>query len=191
MTLITRITMNPASPTVRHVLASTQRIHAVVAAITDGSTRPLWRLDGDRLTIVSDTFDTDRALARLDHPAITGGDYTGLNHLDGHGRYRFIIEANPVSTHDGHSTPLREPGRQIDWLRHRLARNGATADSVSILTDRVDRFRHGQHTVTLHRTRFVGILTVTDMDRLRMALRLGVGKGRAYGCGLLLLAPAA
>jgi len=60
MPLFTRITLNPVNPDVRKVLRSPEAIHAVVSAATSGSSRPLWRLDGDRLYIVSDQLDTDR-----------------------------------------------------------------------------------------------------------------------------------
>ena len=67
MPLFTRITLNPVNPDVRKVLRSPEAIHAVVSAATSGSSRPLWRLDGDRLYIVSDQLDTDRLEARADH----------------------------------------------------------------------------------------------------------------------------
>ena len=72
MPLFTRITLNPVNPDVRKVLRSPEAIHAVVSAATSGSSRPLWRLDGDRLYIVSDQLDTtgqaDHQHARL--PAV-------------------------------------------------------------------------------------------------------------------------
>ncbi|MFF8932310.1 type I-E CRISPR-associated protein Cas6/Cse3/CasE [Streptomyces longwoodensis] len=39
------------------------------------------------------------------------------------------------------------------------------------------------------RTRFDGTALVTDPDRLRQKLADGIGRGKAYGCGLLTLAP--
>lgn len=43
--------------------------------------------------------------------------------------------------------------------------------------------------VTLATAQFDGLLEVTDPDRLRRTLREGIGRGKAYGCGLLTLAP--
>lgn len=40
------------------------------------------------------------------------------------------------------------------------------------------------------RTQFDGTATIADPDRLRTALATGIGRGKAYGCGLLSLAPA-
>ncbi|MER5348035.1 type I-E CRISPR-associated protein Cas6/Cse3/CasE [Streptomyces mirabilis] len=39
-------------------------------------------------------------------------------------------------------------------------------------------------------TRFDGLATITDPDRLRHALLAGIGRGKPYGAGLLSLAPA-
>ncbi|MFE5331275.1 type I-E CRISPR-associated protein Cas6/Cse3/CasE [Embleya sp. NPDC056575] len=40
-----------------------------------------------------------------------------------------------------------------------------------------------------HRVRFEGTAEIVDPDALRAAVVGGVGKGRAYGCGLLTIAP--
>lgn len=47
---------------------------------------------------------------------------------------------------------------------------------------RTESARHGM-------TRFDGIATVHDPDRLRAAVTTGIGRARTYGCGLLSLAP--
>ncbi|RGE19822.1 type I-E CRISPR-associated protein Cas6/Cse3/CasE [Leucobacter sp. wl10] len=50
-------------------------------------------------------------------------------------------------------------------------------------------FRRGEQRVTLARARFDGLLEVTDVNRLRDALTRGIGRAKAYGCGLMTLAP--
>ncbi|MER6548633.1 type I-E CRISPR-associated protein Cas6/Cse3/CasE [Streptomyces sp. NPDC001250] len=40
------------------------------------------------------------------------------------------------------------------------------------------------------RTRFDGTATITDPDLLRQKITEGIGRGKAYGCGLLSIAPA-
>ncbi|MGY4100756.1 type I-E CRISPR-associated protein Cas6/Cse3/CasE [Nocardia sp. R16R-3T] len=51
------------------------------------------------------------------------------------------------------------------------------------------RQRSSGHPVTLHPVTFEGRLEVSDPDRLTTALLDGVGPAKAYGCGLLTLAP--
>ncbi|MGW1143652.1 type I-E CRISPR-associated protein Cas6/Cse3/CasE [Streptomyces sp. NPDC002454] len=47
----------------------------------------------------------------------------------------------------------------------------------------------GAQKVRHHRVRFEGTAEIVDPDALRAAMTGGVGKGRAYGCGLLTIAP--
>ncbi|MFG2856675.1 type I-E CRISPR-associated protein Cas6/Cse3/CasE [Streptomyces mirabilis] len=61
----------------------------------------------------------------------------------------------------------------------------AIQDSRSLTFDK----RHAGKPVTLLTVTFEGRLEVTDPDALRRTLTQGVGRGRAYGCGLLTLAP--
>ncbi|MEE1823734.1 type I-E CRISPR-associated protein Cas6/Cse3/CasE [Streptomyces sp. BE20] len=52
-----------------------------------------------------------------------------------------------------------------------------------------DRTNGGRHKVTLTTATFDGRLRVTDPDALRRTLTAGLGKAKAYGCGLMTLAP--
>jgi CRISPR system Cascade subunit CasE len=69
----------------------------------------------------------------------------------------------------------------------------AARRNLAVTERRANRFeRHsdGQsRQVTLSTARFDGVLEITDVDALRHALCRGVGRGKAYGCGLLTLAP--
>lgn len=49
--------------------------------------------------------------------------------------------------------------------------------------------RSSKQQVTLVTVTYDGRLTVTDSDRLRVTLTKGLGKGKAYGCGLMTLVP--
>ncbi|MBA5224112.1 type I-E CRISPR-associated protein Cas6/Cse3/CasE [Streptomyces griseoaurantiacus] len=46
------------------------------------------------------------------------------------------------------------------------------------------------HRIRHSRTQFDGTATVIDPDQLRTVLQSGIGRGKAYGCGLLTIAPA-
>jgi len=77
-----------------------------------------------------------------------------------------------------------------EWWRQRAAANGLDVDTVTAARQESarsgDRNRPIKHTVT----RFDGTATVTDPDLLRIALEEGIGRAKAYGCGLLSLDPA-
>lgn len=95
----------------------------------------------------------------------------------------------------------RSLGHQLAWF----ARGADAADarwgfsvadpdtSVSVASREHISFIKGhesRHRVTLDRVTFEGVLTVTDADRLRQVVLGGLGGAKAYGCGLLTLAPA-
>ena len=156
MPLFTRITLNPVNPDVRKVLRSPEAIHAVVSAATSGSSRPLWRLDGDRLYIVSDQLDTDRLEARLGKPVISTLDYRPF--LD-----------------------------KLQNGERKLTQAGARLDALDILDVHATRFNRQGRRLTFHTVEYTGVFTVTDRDKLTHAMLAGIGHGKAYGLGLMLL----
>lgn len=90
---------------------------------------------------------------------------------------------------------------QVDWFVSRStdgsARWGFSTEDDSgrarvRLVDRgLLRFRksRGAPPVTVRTATFEGVLTVVDPERFREVLTHGLGSGKAYGCGLLTLAP--
>lgn len=54
--------------------------------------------------------------------------------------------------------------------------------------NRYDPKRGRRDRVTIRQAQFDGLLRVTDASSLRLALVRGIGRGKAYGCGLLTLA---
>lgn len=126
-------------------------------------------------------------------------------------QYGFRLTANPVHTVTNEQGVKRKlahvtVAQQAAWLAQRgetigvrfLGSDGtpATEESSGGITDAILvsqretlRFRRGEHRVTLARTQFDGQLEVTDVSRLSEALVAGIGRGKAYGCGMLTLAP--
>jgi len=88
---------------------------------------------------------------------------------------------------------------QIDWLRHKGQQNGFALLPVRTKGKVVDvatrslathRGRHQHnHTVTVKVVTFEGRLRITDHERFLNVLAQGVGSGKAYGAGLLSIAP--
>ncbi|WP_030894736.1 MULTISPECIES: type I-E CRISPR-associated protein Cas6/Cse3/CasE [Streptomyces] len=107
----------------------------------------------------------------------------------------------------------RTASAQFGWLLRRCERAGFTIPQVraaaapapglaleeetepapdAVLTRRdVHRFRKKKHgaPITLSTASFQGRLRVTDVETLRTSLLAGIGPAKAYGCGLLTLAP--
>ena len=69
---------------------------------------------------------------------------------------------------------------------------GQRVDGKNLLINGVERnlveFRRGNDLVRLSIATFEGVLEVSDPQALRHAVVNGIGRGKAYGCGLLTLA---
>ena len=122
---------------------------------------------------------------------------------------RFRLRANPTKRIDTKSGPdgQRRNGRRVDlrtemqqvaWLSRRADRAGfrlvpvypgSNAPAVRVGASEKLRGRTANRLVTLAGVLFEGLLEVTDPDNLRLAIRQGIGPGKAFGCGLLSLAP--
>lgn len=128
----------------------------------------------------------------------------------GHER-AFRLTANPVRSlpangaKRGQVVPHVTPEQQSRWLIEKAPRHGfeirsRTDDSGTDVPDlMVDRRtdlafdRRDPHTasrgrVTLRTARFEGSLRITDAELFRETLTGGLGRGKAYGCGLLTVA---
>ena len=77
--------------------------------------------------------------------------------------------------------------RAPQTLGARLDTNGTPTFSARDLGD--VRGRRGTNRITVRQASFDGVLQATDAAALKRALLDGVGRARAYGCGLLSLAP--
>lgn len=122
--------------------------------------------------------------------------------------WQFRIKANPVrkvredkgktnnpsiiGTIQGHVTAQQ----QMDWLVERAERNGfrvcAGAEGSPKLTVSQRNkltFGHSGSKATLTTAVFDGMLEVTDVDSFRRALCCGIGRAKAFGCGLMTIAP--
>ncbi len=98
----------------------------------------------------------------------------------------------------GRRIPITTEAEQIQWLARNGLRYGfelpAAADGgplvASVREPKITGRRAGS-VVELTCCTFDGVLRVTDPVKLRVAIREGVGRGRAYGCGLLSVRPSA
>lgn len=190
MSLFAKATLDPYNPTVRRLLSDRQALHAVIAAATDGSERPLWRLDGDRIWITGDRIDPDRLSVRLGGAIVRVTDYQPfLGRLEAGQRRGFSIEANIVRTNpmSGRREPIRDPQKQTEWLARQFDRNSLNLVDSSVRTNRALRFQRGRQTVTIQATLVEGTLDITDPRDAVHALLTGMGKARGYGMGMLLL----
>ncbi len=119
-----------------------------------------------------------------------------------HARYRFSLLANPTKkvrsnqagerTKNGRRVPVRQREELIGWLTRKAEAGGFAiyADSLRTLPRGCEFFHkagtaHGAHTAV----EFQGELTVTDPAQFRATVANGIGSAKAFGFGLLVIAP--
>lgn len=115
--------------------------------------------------------------------------------------YRFRLLANPTRkirsdksgerTKNGRRVPITQRKELIDWLQRKAAVGGFTVNSDSLRT--IPRGREYFHKADSHGTHtaveFQGELIVTDSQQFRTAVANGIGSAKAFGFGLLVIAP--
>ncbi|WP_051828692.1 type I-E CRISPR-associated protein Cas6/Cse3/CasE [Streptomyces bicolor] len=127
-------------------------------------------------------------------------------------RYRITANASAVRRAlDDHQPVDNRRGRQVvalygddamAWWQRRAHQAGLALTTTDTTPARFRRPRKRPHPTTeageadhapgpLHvLTRFDGLATITEADRLRHAVLTGIGRGKPYGAGLLSLLPA-
>ncbi|QCI66842.1 type I-E CRISPR-associated protein Cas6/Cse3/CasE [Phreatobacter stygius] len=95
-------------------------------------------------------------------------------------------------------TPEEREAAALAWLTARGERMGVTFDPMLCQAKRYDLLKVSRkkekgkgsaHPAEFTVVDFEGVLTVDDPAALETTLRSGIGKGRAYGLGLMLLRP--
>lgn len=128
-----------------------------------------------------------------------------LDRLDEGQAWRFRLTANPVRSvrtahgQRGKVSPHLTVEQQREWLVTHAERHGFSVsdgdDGPAVDVTRRDResFVKGapddKRRATISRAQFDGVLLVRDPEVLRSSLTHGIGRAKAYGCGLMTLAP--
>ena len=112
-----------------------------------------------------------------------------------HRLYRFRIVINPTRRDNASKKLLPVRGREAiaDWFMARAEASwGFVVNPAALQVERVDvlRFKEkAQREVTLAQAHISGVLRVADADTFRQSVARGIGRGRAFGCGLLQIVP--
>ncbi|CAI1840459.1 MULTISPECIES: type I-E CRISPR-associated protein Cas6/Cse3/CasE [Serratia] len=109
--------------------------------------------------------------------------------------YRFKVQVNPVRKDKQSGKRVAVKGRSdiAQWFLQRAANSWGfevapqtlQVDSIEVLQfqDKVGR------QVTLGKAHIQGQFTVTNLQQFHNSFKHGIGKGRAFGCGLLQIVP--
>lgn len=180
--------------------------------------RILWRLDESQhapvLYMVSpekpNFSNLMRQAGRQDCPGESAHYGRLLAKLENGQEWAFRLAANPVKRHTNKETGKREvfphvtAKQQRTWIRERAPQwgfeviptvEGQDIGECPMVSSRQDlafarRDADGKVGKVTHRkAQFDGVLRITDVELFRKSLLSGMGRGKAYGMGLLTLAP--
>lgn len=140
----------------------------------------LWQLDSKPYEPELSVNDALRFVLRV-NPAVTWRDGEKTVRTD------VVMKAKSALKNAAARNEIDKGAILSDWLQSRLADRGAAlTESVLVgWTVRPHRARTGRHNLAV--ADLEGTLTVTDPDGFGRTLFDGLGKARAYGCGLLLV----
>lgn len=214
---LSRIALNTRRKSTMIALASPQMLHAAVESsfppdmAEDG--RNLWRVDRLDNVLYLLVFsnkkpDFSHIVEQFGWPGAEQKwetkNYTPLiEQIQTGQRWNFRLRANPV--HSAKPTGISqtqesaERGKiyahvtvqqQEQWLLDRAVKYGfrLQEDSFCVVQQEVKKFQRKSNPVTLGTATFEGILEVTDTTLFLQALTCGIGRAKAYGCGLLTIA---
>lgn len=204
---ISRMKLDLNARCTMRALAEPKLFHGAIEASCPGPRqRNLWRIDtlGQNcylMMLTPERPDLTAAAAQFGYhgtPAWETKDYEPLLQRIQPGTvWHFRLTANPVHHSAGNpQTGVRgrvlahtTSAHQEQWLMGKAADHGFSLEEGAFLAvnSRQLRFRKGTNgpLVTLQSVTFEGVLTVSDADLFRRALTEGIGRGKAYGMGML------
>ncbi|MFJ4652109.1 type I-E CRISPR-associated protein Cas6/Cse3/CasE [Nocardia sp. NPDC088792] len=208
---LTKIVANMAQTQVRQDLRDIQRMHHVLTTLAcRPDFGPSSRLAAGLLYRVEHTARgvqiLMQSITRPDPKRLSPGyDIIGttdlaplLNQLQIGTRVRYRITANPTKSvvqgpnKRGKVQPVTGD-EAIEWWSRKANQSGLElADTTLTATDRLtgSRAKDGHRSrLTIVAVTFEGTATVVDPSEVSTALLAGIGRGRAYGCGMLSVAP--
>lgn len=204
-------TMNAlASPQKLHATVESGFPHSIRK---DENVRNLWRIDklGNELNLIvlsNGKPDFTHIVEQFGWPGAEQKwetkNYTPLlERIEAGQRWQFRLRANPVhSVKQASSLEEQKPAKrgkvyahvtvrqQEQWLLDRAEKYGFRLQegSFCVVQREVRQFIRQRKRVTLGIATFEGILEVVDAALFTNTLTCGIGRAKAYGCGLLTIA---
>ncbi|MEZ4705927.1 MAG: type I-E CRISPR-associated protein Cas6/Cse3/CasE [Caldilineaceae bacterium] len=204
---LSKLILNPRSRPVQRDLARPHDLHrTILGAFPDdldkAAERVLYRLDqtrGGELHLLvqshlqpnwSGLMGTDYLWAGPDNPALKEVEVR----VQVGQQLAFRLRANPTkrmgksAAHDkGKRVGLYKLEEQVNWLQRKAADHGFAIGSV--MPTQQQRTDDNRQNLKFLSVQFDGVLQVTDTDKFLTAIQSGIGSGKAFGFGLLSVAP--
>lgn len=200
-----RLKLNVANPHTVMALQNPNLFHGAIEKAFDGKGSVLWRIDtlgGEYYLLILSAFQFEQQILTEQfgylNEKFESVDYDKvLDRIQANTQWHFRLVANPTfsSKKEGKKEDrgkilacLNEES-QIEWLTKRSHKLGFSVvpGSCSVIEKRWIRFtkRIEHRRVTLYAVTYEGYLKVLDPEIFKKTLVDGVGRGKAYGLGLL------
>lgn len=213
MIYLSQLILNPASRMVQSELQNPYEMHRTLLngfADSRQNANVLYRLDvhpysGVMALLVQSTIEPNwQPLTQVGQGQYLHAPpvYKAIELLLQDGQvFRFRLVANPSFKKDGKRHPYYKEKDQRRWLEtkgtgcveKKRPSLGFQVLEMAIQKDgnqysRIHRDNQ-KHKVTIHTVQFDGRLQITDANKFQTAVQTGIGPAKAFGCGLLSLAP--
>lgn len=203
---ITKVPVSLVSPSALALVGDRQSAHVAVASSlpplrsqdTSGG-RTLWRILASPksldVVVVSpcqpDVGTLSRAFGSSESDAVSR-PYTVESAVATDTVFRFDVETNPAHNVRGgkHKNTRRAAEGltgKLNWLAAQGESKGFSLDRTPECESEIVKLRRPTGESSIVSARFRGFLRVTDPDTFRGALFNGIGRGKAFGFGLILL----
>ena len=199
---LSRIAIDLLNRNTLRALDNLEIMHGIVeSCFGEVTERVLWRLDelkGETYLLLLSTSKPDfaRLAAQIGKPGNSGEirDYEPLlKRTVADTTWRFRLKANPVMSvpgklnHRGKIKAITIAAHQRSWLERQGKNHGFTVvpDQFDVVRSEWHIFRNKGRTISLLGVTFEGVLTITDTELFQKAMKEGIGRGKAYGMGML------
>ncbi|WP_157734740.1 type I-E CRISPR-associated protein Cas6/Cse3/CasE [Actinopolyspora erythraea] len=206
---LTRLVLNPAHREVASDVADVQRMHERVMSMfpDDLGEHARWQAgvlyrvehSAAPVVLVQSTITPDPAALPSGYAEVKHRELgSTLENLETGVKARFRIVANPTRIETdkkgGKHRRVLTGDNALEWWQRRAEQAGLELSSVMLTHEglltgnrpaaspRNEKLYHGT-------AQFDGLAVVADAEKVRQALLEGIGRAKAYGCGLLSLVP--
>lgn len=205
MIYLSQLKLNPRSRMVQRELTSPYQLHRTLlqAFATDRQTshvlhRAEYNHRGSQpVILVQSTKSPD--WSQLRDAYLLGAATKPIDvQLSSGQSYRFRLRASPTiakrrrdaqgNRRNSNRVPLVREEKQLAWLSRRADQHGFRLLHVQVSNPLRQHDRRKK--ITVFSVQFDGLLQVADAEAFNSAWRTGIGPSKAFGCGLLSLAPA-
>lgn len=168
-----------------NVLHRLDQAHNQIMLLVQSDLKPAWDGLQENLLLPTDTFDP------YPNPAVREID--GLDLANGR-IFTFRLRVNPIKrlssgkgNKPGPRVQLVHEDAQMEWLQRKAEQNGFRLLDTHINPEgkQTDYYKK----LTIYTMLVDGRLQITDANKFTTAVQTGIGPAKAFGCGLLSLAP--